>query len=146
MFLKPVFVFRYPHCSSSWFLRFQPLMMSNTSETGICNSLAVALTANANRSGSSICIALSPFLMISGVPAFGVFCIEKQALFNNAMNGFCSLTLGPSTFSDAGMGTTSIGCGVRLVLLCSFAAGFHWERSKFSTRNLSKLSSPVFWN
>ena len=89
-------------------------MMSSTSETGICNSLAVALTANANRSGSSICIALNPFLRISGVPAFGVFCIEKQALFSNAINGLCSLTLGPSTFS--------VGMVVSSLLLCGFAA------------------------
>ena len=115
MFLELVFVFQDPHCSFIRFLRFQPLMMSNTSETGICNSLAVALTANANRSGSSICIALSPFLMISGVPAFGVFLIEKQALFSSAINGLSPLTLGPSTFS-VGMVVSSLS------LLCGFAS------------------------
>ena len=140
MFLELVFVFQYPHCSLFRFPLFQPLMMSNTSETGICNSLAVALTANANRSGSSICIALSPFLIISGVPAFGVFCIEKQALFNNAMNGLSPLTLGPSTFS-VGMVVSSLS------LLCGFAAALlDVLRFKFAVSDSFVFISATSWN
>lgn len=140
MFLKPVFVFRYPHYSLFCFPLFQPLMTSSTSETEICSSLAVAFTANANRSGSSACIALSPFLIISGVPAFGVFCIEKQALFNNAMNGLCSLTLGPSTFS-VGMVVSSLS------LLCGFAAAlFDVLRFKFAVSDPFVFISATSWN
>ena len=114
MFLKPVFVFRYPHCSLG-LLQGYPLMTFRTSPTDKSSSLAVLLTTKSNRSGSCCCIAFNPNRMISGVPAFGVFLIEKQALFSSAINGFSPLTLGPSTFS-VGMVVSSLS------LLCGFAA------------------------
>ena len=114
MFLKPVFVFQDPHCSLG-LLQGYPLMTFRTSPTDKSSSLAVLLTTKSNRSGSCCCIAFSPNRMISGVPAFGVFLIEKQALFSSAINGLSPLTLGPSTFS-VGMVVSSLS------LLCGFAA------------------------
>lgn len=146
--MLPVFAalyLSYPRYSLAiGLIGYQPLIVWITSAVLTPASRAALRTMRENSSGSSSRIFLSAIFNNSGVPAFGFEFSEKQALFSKAMNGADSLTRGPSTFRDACMGTTSIGCGVRLVLLCSFAAGFNRERVELSTRNLSKLSCPVF--
>ncbi len=139
MFLKPVFVFPDPHCSLG-LLQGYPLMTFRTSPTDKSSSLAVLLTTKSNRSGSCCCIAFNPNRMISGVPAFGVFLIEKQALFSSAINGLSPLTLGPSTFS-VGMVVSSLS------LLCGFAAALlDVLRFKFAVSDSFVFISATSWN
>ena len=141
MSLKPVFLYpRYSFLSLGY--RF---MISKISSMDNPVVREAAFTNRQYFLGASTLIIFMPFLINSGVPEIGLAFISAQAQFRTAINGRVSLTLGPSIFlSLVAMGTTSIGCGVRLVLLCSFAAGFNRERVELSTRNLSKLSCPVF--
>lgn len=121
MSLKPVFLYpRYSFLSLGY--RF---MISKISSMDNPVVREAAFTNRQYFLGASTLIIFMPFLINSGVPELGLAFISAQAQFRTAINGRVSLTLGPSIFlSLVAMGTTSIGCGVRLVLLCSFAAGF----------------------
>ena len=80
-------------------------------------------------SGSVIRSIFIPMRISSGVPAFGVLLISAQAELSAAINGFYSLTLGPSTFriSRLGMVVSSLS------LLGGFAAAlFDVLRFKFA--------------
>jgi hypothetical protein len=111
-----------------------PLTMSKTSFSLTPSSRAVVLTTRLNSSGCSSRIFCIPIFIRSDAPEPGRDLMEKHVLFNSEINERLPRTRGPSMEIlsigklGLGMGTTSIGCGVRLILLCSFAAGFSLNR------------------
>ena len=94
-------------------------------------------------SGSVIRNIFIPMRISSGVPAFGVLLISAQAELSAAINGFDSLTLGPSTFriSRLGMVVSSLS------LLCGFAAALlDVLRFKFAVSDSFVFISATSWN
>lgn len=144
MSLKPVFLYpRYSFLSLGY--RF---MISKISSMDNPVVREAAFTNRQYFLGASTLIIFMPFLINSGVPELGLAFISAQAQFRTAINGRVSLTLGPSIFlSLVAMGITSIGCGVRFVLLCSFAAGFlDVLRFKFAVSDSFIFVCATSWN
>ena len=113
MLLKPISL-----CPCHSFLLAHWLITCSISSVENPVVMAADRTNRRYLSGSVIRSIFIPMRISSGVPAFGVLLISAQAELSAAINGFDSLTLGPSTFriSRLGMVVSSLS------LLCGFAA------------------------
>ncbi len=124
MLLKPISL-----CPCHSFLLAHWLITCSISSVENPVVMAADRTNRRYLSGSVIRNIFIPMRISSGVPAFGVLLISAQAELSAAINGFDSLTLGPSTFriSRLGMVVSSLS------LLCGFASAlFDVLRFKFA--------------
>ena len=138
MLLKPISL-----CPCHSFLLAHWLITCSISSVENPVVMAADRTNRRYLSGSVIRNIFIPMRISSGVPAFGVLLISAQAELSAAINGFDSLTLGPSTFriSRLGMVVSSLS------LLCGFAAALlDVLRFKFAVSDSFVFISATSWN
>lgn len=138
MLLKPISL-----CPCHSFLLAHWLITCSISSVENPVVMAADRTNRRYLSGSVIRNIFIPMRISSGVPAFGVLLISAQAELSAAINGFDSLTLGPSTFriSRLGMVVSSLS------LLCGFAAALlDVLRFKFAVSDSFIFVCATSWN